>query len=101
MGKVYIEQTDLTLSFEAGKSLNISDVVKIEYISPQKVRGLFNATISDAIKGTVVFNVNNSVSEFKTLGAGTYIMWLNITDGVTGLVSIGEPTSFNIYSKGT
>lgn len=100
MSKVYIEQTDLTLSFESGKRLNVSDVVKIEYISPQRVSGFFNGIISDASKGTVVFNVNNTTSEFLALGSGTYKMWLNITDGVTGLVSIGEPAALNIYSKG-
>ena len=100
MGKVYIEQTDLTISFECGKSLNVGDIALIEYISPQKEKGTFNGTITDAVKGIVVFNVNNTVSEFKALGAGTYTFWLKITDSITGLVSIGEPTSLSIYSKG-
>ena len=100
MSKIYIEQTDLTLLFLAGKTLNASDIAKVEYASPKGVRGFFNATIFNASKGEVVFNVNDTTSEFQSLGAGTYTFWLNITDGESGLISIGEPTKIKINNKG-
>lgn len=101
MSKVYTEQTDLTLYFEAGKALNTDDIVIIEYLSPRKEKGFLNALVYDALKGIVVFNVNSEVSEFKALGEGTYTMWLKVTDSQNGLISYGEPASFKINKKGT
>jgi len=101
MGKIYIEQTDLTLNFNAGKALNAGDICIIEYISPQFVKGTFNAVITNAPLGLVSFNVNNTTSEFMALGAGTYRFWLKITDIISGLVSIGEPCDIMINTKGS
>lgn len=101
MGKIYIEQTDLTLSFNAGKSLNPADICVIEYISPQFIKGSFNAVITNAPLGLVSFSVNNITSEFLALGAGNYKFWLKITDVLSGLVSIGEPSDVILNTKGT
>ena len=100
MGKIYIEQTDLTLNFNAGKVLKNGDICVIEYISPNFIKGVFNGVITNAPLGIVSFNVNNTVSEFVALGSGSYRFWLKITDILSGLISIGEPADIFINTKG-
>ena len=101
MAKIYIEQTDLTLNFYAQKALNANDNAIIEYRSPENVSGQFTGRITNAPEGIVSFSVNNTESEFKALGAGTYGFWLKITDSISGLISIGEPSELRIFTKGS
>lgn len=94
MGKIYTEQTDLTIQLETGKDLTGITNVSIAWRNPQNEEGLFSATVLDPLKGIISYSIAEPLQK-----AGLWIVWAKIIDG-QGLISIGEASQFNVLKKG-
>jgi len=96
MGKIYSGQTDLTIKLQTNKDLTGVTSTKILYRKPNGVEGEFNATVIDIPKGIIQYVVS-SATDFENVGRWT--VWAKIVDA-GGLVSIGEPSVFNVEKEG-
>lgn len=98
MGKVYKNQTNLTLTITG--STNISGAtVKLKYKKPNGVSGEFTSGISitDAANGVIEFTPQ-SASDFDVVGK--WILWQYVTFPDT-TVAAGEPFELIISKEGT
>lgn len=97
MGKIYSTQTDLTIKVNTGKNLAGISLVFIEALSPSRTQKTFAASIVNIPGGLIQYSVT-SENDFKEVGE--WIIWAKIINS-QGLVSIGEPSKFTVYKKGT
>jgi hypothetical protein len=93
MSKIYSTQTDLTITLNTGKNITGATSIKIAYKDPKGTLGEWTATIDDAIKGIIKYNIIAPLSF-----TGTWTIWAKITDS-SGLISIGESSNFVVYKE--
>jgi hypothetical protein len=95
MGKIFTSQTDLTIQLKTFKNITNAQSVKIKYRKPNGVLGEWTANVVDATNGIIDFNAFAGQVDI----AGSWTIWAKITDS-TGLISIGEPSIFQVYKEG-
>lgn len=96
MGKIYIGQTDLSLYLETGKDLTGITNVKMIFKSPSGVEKIKDCVVTNVKKGIIKYVV---VSAADIDEVGEWTIWAKIVDA-QGLVSIGEPSKFDVYTEG-
>lgn len=89
MGKIFIEQTDLTIQLKTFKNIANAQSVKIKYRKPNGVIGEWTANIVDETTGVIDFNAFAGQIDI----AGNWTIWAKIVDE-NGLISIGETSTF-------
>lgn len=93
MGKIYDNQTDLTLIVKTGKDLTGITDIKIKTINPKGVNGTFIAEVEDEVSGVIKYIIS------EALVAGKWTCWAEIVDEY-GLLSIGEPFIMRVNKPG-
>jgi hypothetical protein len=94
MGKIYVGQNykvELTLE----ENITDAQSLKIMYKNPDGVVSEWTASVVDALKGIIKYDV---LAAANTM-AGKFTVWAKITD-VGGLIFIGQPSSYTIYKQG-
>lgn len=97
MGKIYVNQTKLELTFDVGSDITGATVI-IEGKDPNgaSITPLATTTLN-ATRGKVQF-ISSTTPSFTI--SGTYTLWCLATFS-DGKILIGEPAKLNIYEKGT
>jgi hypothetical protein len=95
MGKIYQGQTDLTIALSTKKDLTGATSLKIKFKKPDGISGEWTATTPNAVEGIIEYEVDSN--DVDTVGKWT--VWAKIID-VGGLISIGEPTTFQVHKEG-
>ena len=90
--KVYVNQTNLTLTLNAGMNLTSVSSALIKYIKPDLTRGSWTAT-ADGLN--VIYNINNGDLD----QSGKWIVWAEVTF-TNNKISIGESNYLQIYNVG-
>ena len=94
MGRIYVNQTDLTISLTTNKDLTGATSLKIVYKSPQGVSGEWNAVMQDAPSGIIKYDIVAPLSE-----PGVWRIWAKVINS-SGKLMVGEPTQFMVYNEG-
>lgn len=98
--KVYENQTKLRLradlKLEEDENILNCDTI-IKYVKPDKTTGSFVATIEDAYKGLIYYDV---VLPTEIVGVGKWILWAYVTFP-DGRVVPGEPFIMEVFKEGT
>lgn len=92
MSKVYINQTNLTISLDTGETLTNVTTALIKYKKPDGTSGQWTATASGQ-------SVSYAVSAGNLNVSGRWTIWAHITFA-NGKTSIGEPSVLTVYQEG-
>lgn len=90
--KIYVGQSNLTLSMITNVALTGVTTALIKYKKPDSNEGSWTGTVNNTLVEYVFSNGDIDVS-------GTWTVWVHITF-TNGKVSIGEPTTFEVYNQG-
>jgi hypothetical protein len=100
MGKIFKSQTKLRiqvdLDLDATEDIVGATPVLIKYIKPDGTEGSFTATIEDAFKGIIYYDIV-SVSDIDVVGKWT--LWAHITFS-SGKIAAGEPFIMEVFNEG-
>ena len=91
--KIYVGQSNLTLSMITNVTLTSVSSAVIKYKKPNSDEGQWSGTVNNTL-------VEYSFSDGDLNVAGTWTVWVYITFTNTK-VSIGEPSTFEVYTQGT
>ena len=90
--KIYVGQTNLTLSMITNVTLTNVTTALIKYIKPDSTEGSWTGTVNNTLVEYGFQTGDLNVS-------GTYTAWVYITFS-NGKISIGEPSTFIVYNQG-
>jgi len=93
MGKIYNTQTDVTIRLNTGRNISSGSLSKIGYRTPSGDIGEWDAEIENPEEGIIYYNI------LSPLIAGKWTIWAKIQNP-QDLISVGEPSSFDIFNEG-
>ena len=95
MGKIYQNQTALTLILDTGVTLTGATSVLIKYEKPSGATGSWTGTISSSSAQWIEYEVQaNDLDE-----AGDWVFWAYLTDGDSN-VAPGNAVTVTVYAEG-
>ena len=95
MGRIFLNQTKLTLTVSTGIDLTTASTVLIKYIKPTEATGSFTAAVLSATGGTIDYDiVADDLDEY-----GCWIFWAHITFS-DATIAQGEPQKIHVYKEG-
>lgn len=92
MSKIYLLQSNLTISLNTGIALANVDEALIKYIKPDGTEGQWTATVVDS-------KIEYNIAAGNIDQIGEWTVWVNITFTNTK-VSVGEPAKLIVYKEG-
>lgn len=95
MGKVYVNQTKLTIKLDTGVDCSSATETLMGYRKPDGTTGYWTSTV-DTDDTTLVYAIQ-STDDIDT--SGTWTFWTKVTFSDTN-VAYGEPAQEIIYSEG-
>lgn len=95
MGKVYVNQTFLTVTLETKQNIENAQQTLIKYRKPSGLQGSFNATVTDISKGILTYKF----TEGQLNEVGQWTFWPYVVFG-NGDCAAGEPAFLNVYEEG-
>ena len=93
---IYKGQTKLEIILTTSLNLTGVSSVRIKYRKPSGVEGQWVATITDVVKGTIMYVVQNANDINET---GLWVLWAHVTYPDTTTV-IGKPTDVFVKNEG-
>jgi len=94
---VYEGQTELTLRAKTEVDIQGAIATLIKYIKPDETTGSFAASIENAYKGIISYEV---VDENDIVGVGKWILWAHVTFS-NGKVAAGKPYTMEVSKEGS
>ena len=91
--KVYVNQSNLTLSLITNNTLTDVSSALIKYTRPDGTQGQWTGTVN----GTLV---EYAFQNGDLYASGTWVVWVYITF-TSGKISIGEPSDLVVNEQGT
>ena len=95
MGKVYVNQTFLTVTLDTKQDITDYQIALIKYRKPSGATGQFTATIQNAASGIISYRFTTG----QLNEAGQWIFWAHITFN-NGDFAAGEPSFLMVYEEG-
>ncbi len=95
MGKVYVNQTFLTVVLTTKQPVSGAQSVLIKYRKPSGITGQFNATVEDAQEGILSYKFTQG----QLNEVGQWVFWAYIVFS-NGDVAAGEPAFLMVYEEG-
>lgn len=95
MGKVYVNQTFLTVTLETKQNLENAQQTLIKYRKPSGLSGQFNASVVDADKGIL----QHKFTEGQLNESGQWTFWAYVVFQ-NGDCAAGEPSGIYVYEEG-
>ena len=92
MSKIYVGQSNLTISLITGATLENVQAAKIKYKRPDGTQGEWTGTTSGQL-------VEYSTSNGDLPTAGTWTLWVYIVFN-DNRISVGEPSTLVVYAEG-
>lgn len=92
MSKIYLLQSNLTISLNTGIALASVDVALIKYKKPNGTEGQWTATVVDS-------KIEYNVAAGDLDQDGEWTVWAHITYA-NSKVSVGEPATLIVYNEG-
>jgi hypothetical protein len=95
MGKVYVNQTFLTVTLDTKQDISGLKSASIKYRKPSGATGTFTATVVDAEDGIIQYKFTTG----QLNESGQWVFWPYIVFGNDD-VAAGEPTHLMVYEEG-
>jgi hypothetical protein len=95
MGKVYKDQTFLTVTLTTKQDIAQAQQTLIKYRKPSGATGQFNATVTDPAKGVLTYKF----TEGQLNETGQWTFWAYVVFD-TGDCAAGEPSGLMVYEEG-
>ena len=95
MGKVYVNQTFLTVVLDTKQLIENAQQTLIRYRKPSGAVGQFNATVEDAQKGII----SHKFTTGQLNESGQWVFWAYIVFS-NGDFAAGEPAFLVVYEEG-
>lgn len=97
MGKVYKNQTELTIRLDTGVDLTTAASQLIKYKKPDGTASYWTATVYDTTNG-IIQKVLSLTTDLGQAGAWTLWAYVTFTDGYS---APGEPVILDVFEEGT
>lgn len=94
MGKIYINQTYLTIKLDTGIDVSTASALYIKYQKPDGSLGSLTAIL----EGTTIVKYNCLSTPFLT-SSGNWVFWAEVTFP-DGRIGVGTPVDVVVYDKG-
>lgn len=97
MGKIYKNQTELTIRLDTGVDLSAAATSKIKYKKPSGATGEWTATVYDVTNG-IIQKILSLTTDLDQAGAWTFWAYITFTDGYS---APGEPSILDVFEEGS
>ena len=95
MGKIYVNQTFLTVTLETKQNIENAQQTLIKYRKQSGATGQFNATVTDSERGILTYKLNEG--ELNESGQWTFWAYIVFQNGDC---AAGEPSFLMVYDEG-